>query len=165
VSVDVRVIAATNQDLRTYVRERKFREDLFYRLSVFELKAPPLRERGEDIGLLVDFFLDHFRRQHGRPNLQLSKAAQLRNVIDSAVVLAEDPEIKPGDLGLHEPVGEESESLNLKHWEKRLIAEALRRSGGNVPEAAALLGLGRATLYYKIKQYGLTPTEAEAPRA
>ncbi len=113
VSVDVRVIAATNQDLKTYVRERKFREDLFYRLAVFELQAPPLRERGEDIALLVEFFLDHFRRQHGRPNLGLSKAArekllsygwpgnvrQLRNVIDSAVVLAEDTEIKAGRPG------------------------------------------------------------------
>jgi Nif-specific regulatory protein len=177
VSVDVRVIAATNQDLKTYVRERKFREDLFYRLAVFELQAPPLRERGEDIALLVDFFLDHFRRQHGRAGLQLSPAArakllsyswpgnvrQLRNVIDSAVVLAEDPEIKPGDLGLLEPVGGEMESLKLKYWEKRLIGEALRRSGGNVPEAASLLGIGRATLYYKIKQYGLVPTETETP--
>ena len=68
-TVDVRVIAATNQDLQHYVREKKFREDLYYRLSVFELLVPPLRERGEDIGLLIDFFLDHFRRQHGRPTL------------------------------------------------------------------------------------------------
>ncbi len=172
VSVDVRVIAATNQDLKTYVRERKFREDLFYRLAVFELQAPPLRARGTDIAMLVEFFLDHFRRQHGRPNLQLSQAArqkllayswpgnvrQLRNVLDSAVVLAEDAEIKVGDLGLHEPVGDELESLQLKYWEKRLIGEALRRTGGNVPEAANLLGIGRATLYYKVKQYGLTST-------
>jgi transcriptional regulator with GAF, ATPase, and Fis domain len=177
VSVDVRVITATNRDLKTYFRERKFREDLYYRLSVFELKAPPLRERGEDIALLVEFFLDHFRRHHGRPALRLSDAArekllsygwpgnvrQLRNVIDSAVVLAEDPQIKVSDLGLNEPVGEESESLKLKYWEKRLIGEALRRTGGNVPEAAGLLGIGRATLYYKVKQYGLTPTEIETP--
>jgi len=102
VKVDVRVIAATNQDLQSYVREKKFREDLYYRLSVFELVVPPLRERGSDINLLVTHFLDHFRRQHGRPSLQLSPEArqkllaynwpgnvrQLRNVIDSAVVLA-----------------------------------------------------------------------------
>jgi len=171
VSVDVRVIAATNQDLKTYVKERKFREDLFYRLAVFELQAPPLRARGPDIAHLVEFFLEHFRRQHGRPHLKLSKQArekllaynwpgnvrQLRNVIDSAVVLADDDEIQVSDLGLREPVGDELDSLQLKHWEKRLIGEALRRTGGNVPEAANLLGLGRATLYYKIKQYGLTP--------
>ncbi len=171
VTVDVRVIAATNQDLQAYVRQHKFREDLYYRLTVFELSAPALRERGPDIALLVDFLLDHFRRQHGRPGLRLSTAAremllsyswpgnvrQLRNVIDSAVVLAEDPEIKVSDLGLHEPVGGELESLKLKYWEKRLISEALRRAGGNVPEAANLLGIGRATLYYKVKQYGITP--------
>jgi DNA-binding NtrC family response regulator len=171
VSVDVRVIAATNQDLKAYVRERKFRQDLYYRLAVLELSAPPLRERGEDIARLVEFFLDHYRRQHGRPGLTLSKAArekllacqwpgnvrQLRNVIDSAVVLAEGAEIKVEDLGLRETGGGELESLRLKHWEERLIAEALRRAGGNVPEAAGLLGIGRATLYYKIKQYGLTP--------
>src|SRR5690606_23129304 len=97
VRVDVRVIAATNQDLQTYVREKKFREDLYYRLSVFELYIPPLRDREEDIGLLIDFFLNYFRRERGRPQLKMSDAArakllayrwpgnvrQLRNVIDS----------------------------------------------------------------------------------
>ena len=120
VSVDVRVIAATNQDLQVYVREKKFREDLYYRLSVFELHLPPLRDRGDDVGLLVDFFLDHFRRQHGRPKLKLSDAArakllayrwpgnvrQLRNVIDSAVVLADGEEIQPHDLGLRDSGGD-----------------------------------------------------------
>ncbi len=171
VTVDVRVIAATNQDLQDYVRQRKFRQDLYYRLAVFQLAAPPLRERGADLERLIDFFLEHFRGQHGRPGVQLAKSArekllayswpgnvrQLRNVIDSAVVLAEDQEIKVSDLGLHEPLNGELESLNLKHWEKRLIDEALRRAGGNVPDAANLLGLGRATLYYKIKQNGITP--------
>src|SRR5262249_55624719 len=116
VQVDVRVIAATNQDLATYVREKKFREDLYYRLSVFELHVPPLRERGKDIELLIEFFLEHFKRQHGRPQLTISSSArqkllgyswpgnvrQLRNVIDSAVVLAADNEIEPGDLGLRD---------------------------------------------------------------
>jgi two-component system, NtrC family, response regulator HydG len=169
VSVDVRVIAATNQDLQTYVRERKFREDLYYRLSVFELFVPPLRERGQDIGLLVDLFLNHFRCQHGRPGLEFSPEArdkllghqwpgnvrQLRNVIDSAVVLADGQQIEVGDLGLRGAVSGELESLDLEFWERRLIGEALRRAAGNVPDAARLLGIGRATLYRKVEQYGI----------
>jgi transcriptional regulator with PAS, ATPase and Fis domain len=172
ITVDVRVIAATNQDLRTYVRERKFREDLYYRLSVFELDVPPLRDRGADIGLLIDYFFDHFRHQHGRPTLKLSPAArekllayqwpgnvrQLRNVMDSAVVLCEGQQIEVGDLGLRDTGGGELESLNIEYWERRLIGDALNRTGGNVPEAARLLGIGRATLYRKIEQYGVSRT-------
>ncbi|HEY1784426.1 MAG TPA: sigma-54 dependent transcriptional regulator, partial [Pirellulales bacterium] len=170
VTVDVRVIAATNQDLQHYVREKKFREDLYYRLSVFELLVPPLRERGEDIGLLVDFFLDHFRRQHGRPGLGISPDArakllgyqwpgnvrQLRNVIDSGVVMADGDQIEVGDLGLRGVASGELESLDLDTWERRLIGEALRRTEGNVPDAARLLGIGRATLYRKVEHYGIT---------
>ena len=169
VSVDVRVIAATNQDLQVYVREKKFREDLYYRLSVFELHIPPLRDRGDDVGLLIDFFLDHYRRERGRPKLQLSDAArakllayrwpgnvrQLRNVIDSAVVLAEGEEIQPHDLGLRDSGGDQLDSLRIDVWEKKLILEALRRADGNVPEAARLLAIGRATLYRKIELYGI----------
>ena len=167
VTVDVRVIAATNQDLEKYVREKKFREDLYYRLSVFELIVPPLRERGDDIGLLIDSFLDHYRRQHGRPGLSISAAAresllnypwpgnirQLRNVMDSAVVLAEGEQIQPHDLGLREAVSDEMETLKITDWEKKLIVEALRRAGGNMVEAAKLLGIGRATLYRKLDEY------------
>jgi two-component system response regulator HydG len=171
VTVDVRVIAATNQDLQTYVRQKKFREDLYYRLSVFELYVPPLRDRGSDIALLVDRFLDHFRRQHGRPGLEVSPEArekilaynwpgnvrQLRNVIDSAVVLAGDNYIEAGDLGLRDAVGvAELETLSLDYWERRLIDEAMKRTSGNIPEAAKLLGLGRATLYRKLDEYKLT---------
>jgi two-component system, NtrC family, response regulator HydG len=169
VQVDVRVIAATNRDLQHYVRERKFREDLYYRLSVFELYIPPLRERESDIALLLDYFLAHFRAQHGRPNLQLSEAArekllayhwpgnvrQLRNVIDSAVVLAADPAIELSDLGLRDAGTNEYDSLRIDYWERKLIHEALKRSGDNIPEAAKLLGLGRATLYRKIEEYGI----------
>jgi DNA-binding NtrC family response regulator len=169
VRVDVRVIAATNRDLLAYVREKKFREDLYYRLSVFELIVPPLRERGEDIALLIDFFLDHFRRQHGRPELDFSPAArakllayswpgnvrQLRNVIDSAVVLAMGNQIEAGDLGMQEAVSGELDSLRIDVWEQRLIAEAMRRTGGNLPEVARLLGVGRATIYRKIEEYGI----------
>lgn len=169
VQVDVRVIAATNQDLATYVKEKKFREDLYYRLSVFELQVPPLRDRGTDLDLLIGFFFEHFKRQHGRPQLQLSAAArqklisyswpgnvrQLRNVIDSAVVLAADKTIEPGDLGLRDAGEATLTSLRIEDWERKLIREALARTRGNIPEAAKLLGIGRATLYRKIEDYGI----------
>lgn len=169
VNVDVRVIAATNRDLAEFVREKKFREDLYYRLSVFELYIPPLRDRGDDIGVLIDFFTNHFKTQHGRTALAISDTArekllgyswpgnvrQLRNVIDSAVVMADDNAIKPGDLGLHDAGSGELESLRIDHWERKLIIEALKRTGGNVPDGAKLLGIGRATLYRKIDDYGI----------
>ena len=170
VTADVRVIAATNRDLREFVREGRFREDLYYRLSVFELYIPPLRERGTDIELLVNHFLDHFKKQHGLPGLLLSPDArrkllgyvwpgnvrQLRNVIDSAVVMSEGSIILPDDLGLRDTAGgQQLESLRIDFWERKLIQEALERTEGNVPESAKLLGLGRATLYRKIEEYGI----------
>ena len=170
ISVDVRVVAATNQDLQAYVKEKKFREDLYYRLSVFELILPPLRDRDDDIDRLVDFFFLHFKQEHGRPALQLSDAArqrlvtypwpgnvrQLRNVIDSAVVMADGTEIRPGDLALHDASGRDDlDTLRLDDWERKLITEALARTRGSVPEAAKLLGIGRATLYRKVEQYGI----------
>ncbi|MFO0872178.1 MAG: sigma-54 dependent transcriptional regulator, partial [Pirellulales bacterium] len=169
IRVDVRVIAATNRDLAEFVREGRFRQDLYYRLSVYELPVPPLRERGDDIGLLIDHFLSHFARQHARPGLRLSPAArerllqyawpgnvrQLRNVLDSAVVLAEGEEIQIHDLGLRDVGGAVFESLELVHWERKLISEALARSGNHMPEAAKLLGISRATLYRKVDEYGI----------
>ncbi len=167
VLVDVRVLAATNRDLAEFVRERKFREDLFYRLSVFELLVPPLRDRGDDIGILIDHFLDHFRRQHGRASLQLSPPArdrlleyawpgnvrQLRNVIDSAVVMADAPAINVDDLGLRDAGLSQLDTLRIDEWERRLITKALQRAGGSVPDAAKLLGISRATAYRKITEY------------
>ncbi len=171
VTVDVRVIAATNRDLREFVREKKFREDLFYRLSVFELLVPPLRDREGDLERLMQFFLDHFKLQHGRPQLRLSDDArarllayrwpgnvrQLRNVIDSAVVMAEADVIESGDLGLRDAGSDqELDSLRIDVWEQRLIKEAISRTQNNIPEAAKLLGIGRATLYRKIDDYGIS---------
>ncbi|MEN0111224.1 MAG: sigma-54 dependent transcriptional regulator, partial [Planctomycetota bacterium] len=172
VTVDVRVLAATNQDLQTYVREGKFREDLYYRLGVFELPLPALRERGEDVGRLVDFFFEHFRAEHGRPGLRMGEAAraalvayrwpgnvrQLRNVIDSAVVMADGGEIRPDDLALRDAGATKApafDTLKIDDWEKKLIVEALARTKGSMPEAAKLLGIGRATLYRKVEQYGI----------
>jgi two-component system, NtrC family, response regulator HydG len=170
VSVDVRVIAATNRDLSEFVRDKRFREDLYYRLSVFELYVPPLREREGDVERLLQFFLEHFKLQHGRPRLTLSEGArtkllsyhwpgnvrQLRNVIDSAVVMAEGDVIESTDLGLRAAAADaDFETLRMDVWERKLIQEALARTANNVPEAAKLLGIGRATLYRKLEEYGI----------
>ena len=169
ITVDVRVICATNRDLSEFVAEKRFREDLYYRLSVFEVVIPPLRERGSDIELLVEFFLAHFKRKHGRTELKLSEKSrellvgyswpgnvrQLRNVIDSAVVMAEANTIQPTDLGLRDVGSTQLESLRLDFWERKLIKEALSRTQNNVPNAAKLLGIGRATVYRKIEEYGI----------
>ena len=169
ITVDVRVICATNRDLREFVSERQFREDLYYRLSVFELNIPPLRERGADISRLIDHFLNHFRTQHGRSNLDLSDEAraklisyqwpgnvrQLRNVIDSAVVMAEGESIQIDDLGIRDSKSDEPDSLVISEWEHKLIKLALQRTENNVPKSAKLLGISRATLYRKIDEYGI----------
>ena len=169
IRVDVRVLTATNRDLSEFVAEKRFREDLYYRLSVFEMKVPPLRQRGGDISLLLNHFLEHFGRQHGRPQIKLSDAArkrlleynwpgnvrQLRNIIDSAVVLATDDEIQASDLTLHESKTEVFDTLNIEQWEKRLILEAMRRTRGSIPEAAELLGISRATMYRKLETYAI----------
>ena len=174
ISVDVRVIAATNRDLMEFVQEKRFREDLYYRLSVFELMIPPLRQRQEDIDLLITHFFDHFSKFHGRPQLKLSEQAlekmrkyswpgnvrQLRNVIDSAVVLANGTEIKASDLALHETMSDSDlDSLNIEQWEQRLIREAMRRTRGSIPEAAEMLGISRATMYRKLESYQIERDE------
>lgn len=170
IHVDVRVIAATNRDLLAYVAENKFRQDLYYRLAVFDLVVPALRERGSDIDLLIDYFFEHFRRQHGRPSLAISPEAkqklreapwpgnvrQLRNVLDSAVVLAPGDRIEAATLAWRDiDTSDALDTLRIDHWERKLIGEALSRTGGNVPEAARLLGIGRATLYRKLDEYDI----------
>jgi len=173
VRVDVRVITATNRDLSEFVADKCFREDLYYRLSVFEINVPPLRQRGHDISLLIDHFLKNFGRQHGRTQLGLNEAArkrmleyswpgnirQLRNVIDSAVVLAAEDEIKSSDITLHESRTELYDTLNIEQWEQKLIQEALRRTKANLPEAADLLGISRATMYRKLESYKINKDE------
>ena len=167
VKVDVRVICATNRDLKEFVKEKQFREDLFYRLSVYELYIPPLRDREGDIQMLIDYFLQHFKQQYAKPDMTLSKKAnekllcyqwpgnvrQLRNVIDSAIVMADGDEIQVGDLGIREPSDGELDTLRIDHWEQKLIRDALKRTNNSVPKAAGLLGISRATLYRKIDEY------------
>jgi two-component system, NtrC family, response regulator HydG len=169
IRVDVRVLTATNRDLRDFVREKRFREDLYYRLCTFEVTIPPLRERGDDIGLLVDHFFEHFRISHGRPQLKLAShvrdrllkypwpgnVRQLRNVIDSATVLAIGDEVKLSDLALHEMNADFLDTLKIEDWERRLIREALKRTNGSIPDASKMLGISRATLYRKLEAYDI----------
>jgi DNA-binding NtrC family response regulator len=178
VKVDVRVVAATNKNLETLVREGKFRDDLFYRLDVVPIHLPPLRERREDIPLLVDSFLREFARQNDRRILGFTSDAQealqrygwpgnirqLRATIERAVVLCRGDRIglrdlpsevqgrltpgAPGSAALAAPA-----DLNLEKMEKAFIEQALKLTDGNITEAAKLLGISRRTLHRKIKTY------------
>jgi DNA-binding NtrC family response regulator len=181
IKVDVRVVAATNKNLEAMVREGKFRDDLFYRLDVVPIHLPPLRERREDIPLLINAFLQEFAKQNQKRVAGLSADAQdallhyewpgnireLRATIERAVVLCRGERIGLRDLPeriLGKPeIAERSPSgsasylpstdLNLETMEKSFIEQALRRTDRNVTEAAKLLGISRRTLHRKIKTY------------
>jgi Nif-specific regulatory protein len=165
-----RVIAGTSVDLRGLVRRDEFLPELLDVLTENEVTIPPLRERREDIVPLADHFLSRARLHSARPELVLSDRAQqrlvehewpgnvaeLRQVVRLAALTATGPVIEVTDLPLG-PRGaaEDWESLRIDDWERRLITLALQRAGGNVPEAAKLLGIGRATLYRKLEEYGI----------
>jgi two-component system NtrC family response regulator len=181
-AVDVRVIAATNRELERLVRGGAFREDLYYRLNVVPLRVPPLRERREDIPLLVRRFLEQF----GEPDVRVEPEAmaileardwpgnvrELENTIERALALRADPErIAPGDLEMRAtagggtgadattpgaiPVEIPDEGLVLDDVEKRLIQSALRKTGGNQTRAGRLLGITRQTLIYRMQKHGI----------
>jgi DNA-binding NtrC family response regulator len=181
IKVDVRVVAATNKNLETLVREGKFRDDLFYRLDVVPIHLPPLRERREDIPLLINAFLQEFAKQNQKKITGLSTDAQeilqrydwpgnireLRATIERAVVLCRGERIGLRDLperiqGLPEgatrtltggAAHSANPDLNLEKMEKTFIDQALRLTSGNVTEAAKLLGISRRTLHRKINTY------------
>ncbi len=167
--VNVRVIAATNRDLEENIRAGKFRPDLYHRLSVLEIRVPPLREHTEDIPALVDYYLDKFARLYQR-DVTLSPAArdrlarhqwpgnvrELRNTLERAVLTAPNESIDAADISFgndrstHVPP-----SWRLQDLERWAIERALHQTHHRVAEAAALLGIARATLYAKIKEYGI----------
>jgi DNA-binding NtrC family response regulator len=169
-SVNVRVIAATNRDLAKDVRDGGFREDLFYRLNVFIIPLPPLRERKKDIPLLASFFLTRFAQKTNVPITGMRKdfmdalqqhiwkgnIRELKNVIERAVILAEGPELTIDDLPLDfQSTGASSQGYTLADAEKLHIQKVMRHTNGNKTEAAKLLNIGIATLYRKIEEYKL----------
>lgn len=169
IPVNFRLITATNKNLESMNGEEKFREDLYYRINVFSLTIPPLRERREDIPLLADHFLKKFALGMNRSIAGISSAArqmlidydwpgnvrELQNAIERAVLVCKTPKIEPADLPLHvndadtAPTGK-----SLAEIERQHIQRTLRESGWNVYRAARLLEIDRVTLYNKIKKYG-----------
>ena len=177
IKVDIRLLAATNQDLEKMVEDGRFRSDLYYRLKVVTLRIPPLKERREDIPLLADHFLKSFCRENGREEMRISSAAmqalaaapwegnvrELKNLVESLVVLTAHDEIGVDDLPEEyragagetpvEPVGQEGEVVPMDELERRAILKALEKTGGNRTQAAELLGIGLRTLQRKLKEY------------
>jgi len=178
VRVDVRLIAATNQDLRQKVNDGSFREDLYYRLNQVTLRVPPLRNRREDVPLLIDHFIKRANEEHGKQVEGITPEAvrrltsyhwegnvrQLQNTISAMGVLAENATLDVGDIpdpirGSTEivPVGKTGlAGRTLEEIERVAITETLKLTQGNRERAAKVLGIGARTLYRKLKEYGLT---------
>lgn len=183
VSINVRFIAATHRNLEEDVKTGRFREDLFYRLSVIPLYLPPLRERREDLAALIGFFISRFNERYGRNVTQISPAAmnilysqpwkgnirELENVLERAFLLTEGDRLMPESLGTMadgavfaspvpgEAVSETPLSLSdaVRNAEIQALQQALSLCNGNKTQAAELLGIGRRTLYDKLEQFGL----------
>ncbi|MGQ0813997.1 MAG: sigma 54-interacting transcriptional regulator [Gemmatimonadota bacterium] len=177
VTVDVRLIAATHRDLESDVVAGRFREDLYYRLAVVTMQLPALRERGDDLRVLAEHYLERYAREYNRPLHAISREAlnvlrayswpgnvrQLRNVIESAVLLADGDTLLPchlpPELVAPQPVPEYSESvlplITLTELERRHIQKVLAVSGGQMNVAAEILGIHRNTLRRKLADYGI----------
>jgi len=180
--VDVRLVAATNRDLRAALEEGTFREDLYYRLNVVAIDIPPLRDHKEDIPALVDFFLKRFAGESGNSTKQITPAAmkllmdfrwpgnvrELENIIQRSVTLTSSATLDAGDIHL-DPSPSRSlaagpepllpEGVTLEQWEDEIIREALRRANGNKSQAARALGLSRNALRYRLSKMGVPDPE------
>jgi DNA-binding NtrC family response regulator len=170
IKVDFRLIAATNCDLEARVAEKSFREDVYYRLNVFPIVLPSLKARSGDIPLLAGYFLQKYARKMNRPIRGISASAmallsqhswpgnvrELENAIERAVIFCKGDELLPEHLPLQRSIATEvSSGLPLSEVEKIHIQRVLAETGGNISKSARILGIDRATLYNKIKRYGL----------
>lgn len=170
IAVDVRVIAATNQPLERMVEDGTFREDLLYRINTIELELPPLRDRPEDLSPLTHHFLAMYSRKYRMPQKTVSKNAlaalakhrwpgnvrELSHAVERAVILGGSDKLGAADFQLAQAAADTAPStLNLEAHEKRLVATAIERTGGNISQAANALGITRAALYRRIEKFGL----------
>lgn len=169
VPVDVRIISATNMDLGQQVAVGHFRQDLFYRINTVQILSPPLRERGQDIRILAEHFINLFSKKYNKPGIRLSKKAleklnryqwpgnirELQHAMENVVIMCESNAIQPENFHFADSEPEEESSLRLELVEKKTIKKALLKYAGNYSQIAAELGISRTTLYHKIKRYGL----------
>jgi DNA-binding NtrC family response regulator len=177
VKVDVRLIAATNKDLREALEQGTFREDLYYRLNVVPIDIAPLRDRKEDIPDLVNLFVSRFTGESGKPVEGITSEAmqilvnyhwpgnvrELQNIVERACALAKGNVLGPPDIHLdvrpakaaNSPGGFLPEGMTLEQWEDEMVQEALRRTNGNKSQAARLLGLSRNALRYRLSKIGI----------
>ncbi|MDA8156429.1 MAG: sigma-54 dependent transcriptional regulator [Actinomycetota bacterium] len=168
-SVDVRMIAASNRDLTALIKEGGFREDLLYRLNVFSVTMPPLRERPEDIEELAVYFLDKYGRKFSKPAGRLEKAAlqalvnykwpgnvrELENIMERAIILSDTGVIDKKELLIPEHAHSDGYQPSLEEMEKDYILRVLGASGGNQSKTSQILGIDRKTLYLKLRKYGV----------
>jgi transcriptional regulator with PAS, ATPase and Fis domain len=172
ISVDVRLISATNLSLHEMTAEKKFRQDLLYRLNTVEIRIPSLRERSEDIPLLADHFLQVYGKKYKRPGMKIDKAVmikmkkyywpgnirELQHAIERAVILNEDKIIRNAELVVGSnslPHKNEFAVLTMEEMEKQFILQTLDRHNGNVSHAAHALGMTRTALYRRMKKHHL----------
>ncbi len=169
IRVDFRCVAATNKNLEDLVKAGTFRPDLFYRLKVFAIDLPPLRERREDIPLLADHFLKKFGTAMNKPVPKLSTAAvdlllgydwpgnvrELENAVERAMVIGREPEIQPTDFPFQLQPSRQGNGHTLDEIERVHIERVLRETEGNLSRAARVLDIDRTTLYNKLRRYGL----------
>jgi transcriptional regulator with PAS, ATPase and Fis domain len=168
VPVDIRLICATNRDLEAMVRQGTFRQDLYFRINVFHLHLPPLRERTDDIGPLAEQFVSTFATRYHRHAAGLAPDAltrlqshrwsgnvrELQNVIERAVIMSDSPLLQPQDIEL--PAAQsDTPASPLEAAEEQTIRTALARHGGNLTLVAKELGISRPTLYARLKKYGI----------
>ncbi len=170
IPIDIRLICATNKNLEQMVGEGAFREDLLYRINTIQIEVPPLRERGNDILVLADFFLKKYASKYNKPGLKINQQAQdklkkytwpgnireLQHTIEKAVILSEGSVLKAEDFFMRPVVqGRNSDAeMTLEEMEKRMINQAIDKNNGNLSAAAEQLGITRQTLYNKIKKLG-----------
>jgi transcriptional regulator with PAS, ATPase and Fis domain len=172
INVDFRIICATNKDLEAAVRNGTFRDDLYYRLNVFSIELPPLRDRPDDISRLALFFVNMYAQSMNKGTMEIApetitllerhnwpgNVRELRNAIERAVVSTRGNTIKPADLSFPLPVAPSEileETGSLEDMERSHIKKILRKTGGNIARAAGILKISRLTLYKKIEKYRL----------